>query len=443
MQSLQYLGRLNRTLLFAAVLLSALLLAGLSGAQAHDIPDNVRVQAFARPAGQVLTLLVRVPLSAMRDVDVPQRGGGFLDLARVDSALRNSVTLWLSDELELYEDDARLPQPRLVDARVSLESDRSFASYEQALAHFADPKLKNDVEVYWNQGLMDVHLEYAIRSDRSELSINPRLETLGIRVSTVLRFLPPDGGVRAFEFRGDPGRVRLDPRWYQAALRFVQAGFFHILDGIDHLLFLLCLVIPFRRFLPLVAIITAFTAAHSVTLIATALGYGPDALWFPPLIEVLIAVSILYMAIENVLGTGLRRRWILAFAFGLVHGFGFAFGLQELLQFAGAHLISSLLAFNVGVELGQLLVLILLIPVLNFLFKRIPERTGVIILSVLVGHTAWHWLLERSERLGKFPWPAFDAGSLAGAMRWLMALLILAALAWLASAAVRRIRKRG
>ncbi len=156
----------------------------------------------------------------------------------------------------------------------------------------------------------------------------------------------------------------------------------------------------------------------------------------------LIAASIVYMAIENALGGGLRRRWILAFAFGLVHGFGFAFGLQELLQFAGAHLISSLLAFNAGVELGQLLVLILLIPVLNFLFRRIPERAGVIILSLLVGHTAWHWLLERGERLNKFPLPAFDAGTLAGAMRWLMALLILAALVWAASETVKRIRRR-
>ncbi len=424
-----------------------MLLAGISSAGAHDIPDDVRVQAFARPAGRTLTLLVRVPLKAMRDVDVPQRGGGFLDFARVDSALRNSVALWLADELELYEDDGqgekRLASPRVVDARVSLESDRSFASFDEALAHFSAPKLKNDVQLYWSQGLMDVQLEYAIRSDKSELSINPRLETLGVRVSTVLRFLPPGGGIRAFEFHGDPGRVRLDPRWHQAALRFVQAGFLHILDGTDHLLFLLCLVIPFRRFLPLLAIITAFTAAHSVTLIATALGYGPDALWFPPLIEVLIAASILYMAIENTLGSGLRRRWILAFAFGLVHGFGFAFGLQELLQFAGAHLISSLLAFNAGVELGQLLVLILLIPVLNFLFKRIPERAGVIILSVLVGHTAWHWLMERGERLNKFPLPEFDAGTLASAMRWLMALLILAALAWAAPEAVKRIRKRG
>jgi hypothetical protein len=432
---------LNRIPPIAAVLLAALLV-GLSGARAHDIPDEVRIQAFAKPAGQALTLLLRVPLKAMRDVDVPQRSGGFLDFTRVDSALRDSVALWLSDELELYEDDVRLARPRVVEARVSLPSDRSFAGFAQALAHFADPKLKNDTELYWSQGQMDIHLEYAIRSDKSGLSINPRLERLGVRVSTVLRFLPPGGDVRAFEFHGDPGLVRLDPRWHQAALRFVQAGFFHILDGIDHLLFLLCLVIPFRRFLPLAAIVTAFTVAHSITLIAAALGRGPDALWFPPLIEVLIAVSILYMAIENVLGSRLQRRWILALAFGLVHGFGFAFGLQELLQFAGAHLVTSLLAFNVGVELGQLLALLILIPVLNLIFKYVKaEKMITLILSLLVGHTAWHWMLERWERLSKFPWPALDAASLASAMRWLMALLVLAGLAWLASGAAKRARK--
>ncbi len=410
---------------------------------AHDIPDEVRIQAFARPEGQSLKLLVRVPLKAMRDVDVPQRSGGFLDFSRVDSALRNAVTLWLSDELELYENDVRLAKPRVIDARVSLESDRSFASYEKALAHFADPRLTNDTELYWNQGLLDVLLDFPIRSERSELSIRPRLERLGLRVSTVLRFLPPGGETRAFEFHGDPGLVRLDPRWHQAALRFVQSGFIHILEGLDHLLFLLCLVIPFRRFGPLVAIVTAFTVAHSITLIATALGYGPDALWFPPLIETLIAVSILYMAIENVLGTRLQRRWILALAFGLVHGFGFAFSLQQLLQFAGSHLVTSLLAFNVGVELGQVLVLAILVPILNSIFRNVKaERMITIIISLLVGHTAWHWMLERGERLGKFPWPTLDTASLASAMRWLMALLILAALAWLVSEAIRRGRRR-
>jgi hypothetical protein len=426
MQTLQYWARLDRIFILAAVLL-----AFASGSRAHDIPDEVRVQAFVKPESQTLKLLVRVPLKAMRDVDVPQRQGGFLDFTRVDTSLRDAVTLWLAGEIELYEDDTRLGKPKLVDARVSLESDRSFTSYELALAHFKEPRLGNDTELYWNQGLLDVLLEYPIRSERSAFSIRPRLERLGIKVNIVLRFLPPGGEARAFDLHGDPGLVRLDPRWHQAALRFVYSGFLHILQGTDHLLFVLCLVVPFRRFWPLAAIVTAFTVAHSVTLIMTALGYGPDALWFPPLIEVLIAASIFYMAIENVLGSSLQRRWIIAFAFGLVHGFGFAYGLQQLLQFAGSHLITSLLAFNVGVELGQLLVLIVLVPLLSFLFRYVPERVGTIIISLVVGHTAWHWLLERWERLSKFPWRTFDAATLASAIRWLIALLVLAGLAWI------------
>jgi len=424
----------------AILFLAAVFLAG--AARAHDIPDEVRVQAFLKPEGRALFLLARVPLKAMRDVDVPRRSGGFLDFERVDSALREAATLWLGDEIELYEDGVRLGKPRVLEARVALESDRSFASYEQALASFSAPRLRNDTELFWTQGLLDVLLEYPIRSDRSEFSIRPRLERLGIRVNTVLRFIPPQGEVRAFDLHGDPGLVRLDPRWYQAAFSFVGSGFMHILEGPDHLLFLLLLVVPFRRFLPLAAIVTAFTVAHSVTLIATALGHGPDALWFPPLIETLIAASILYMAFENVLGPGLRRRWILAFAFGLVHGFGFAFGLQQLLQFAGAHMVTSLLAFNLGVELGQLLVLAVLIPALNLLFRYVKESVGTLLLSLLAGHTAWHWLIERGERLAKFPWPALDPGALAGAIRWLMALLVVGGLAWVASEAIQRSRKR-
>src|SRR5260221_3921305 len=148
--------RLDRVFIFAA-----LLLTGIAAAQAHDIPDAVRVQAFVKPEGQRLRLVVRVPLKAMRDVDVPRREGGFLDFRRADSALRDAATLWLGDEIELYENEARLPRPRVADARVSLESDRSFASYESALAHFAAPRLKNDTELFWSQGLLDVLLDYA------------------------------------------------------------------------------------------------------------------------------------------------------------------------------------------------------------------------------------------------------------------------------------------
>src|SRR4029079_15347659 len=208
---------------------------------------------------------------------------------------------------------------------------------------------------------------------------------------------------RAYEFSGDPGLVRLDPRWQQAALRFVQEGFAHILGGTDHLLFLFCLVIPFRRLRPLIAVVTAFTVAHSITLIASAYELGPDALWFPPLIETLIAVSIVYMALENIAGARVQRRWMIALGFGLVHGFGFSFALRQNLQFAGSHLLTSLLSFNVGVELGQLLVLLLLVPLLDALFRFVvAERMGTIILSALVAHTGWHWMIERADRLRQF-----------------------------------------
>jgi hypothetical protein len=419
-------GRVPARLLTA---LAALLFGLPPSLAAHDIPSDVTVQAFLKPEGQRLHLLVRVPLGAMRDVDYPRRGPGFLDLPGAEASLRDAAKLWIANEIEIYEGDARIEHARIVAARVALPSDRSFGSYEEAVAHVTGPPLPADTELYWNQGLLDVLFEYPIRSEGSRFSIRPGLLRLGLRVITVLRFLPPGGAVRAFEFPGDPGLVRLDPRWHQAAWKFVELGFLHILDGIDHLLFLLCLVIPLRRFRPLILVVTSFTIAHSITLLASAFGIAPGALWFPPLIETLIAVSIVYMAIENIVARRLRQRWLISFGFGLVHGFGFSFALRETLQFAGSHLLTSLLSFNVGVELGQLLVLVLLVLLLDLLFRfAVAERIGTIVLSALVAHTGWHWMIERADRLRQFQlqWPAWNAALLAGAIRWLMLLVVAA-----------------
>jgi hypothetical protein len=242
--------------------------------------------------------------------------------------------------------------------------------------------------------------------------------------------------VRAFEFTGDPGLVRLDPRWHQAVLSFIDLGFWHILGGTDHLLFLFCLVIPFRRFRALIPVVSAFTVAHSITLLASAYNLAPDALWFPPLIETLIAISIVYMALENIAGgAGLQRRWMMAFGFGLVHGFGFSFALRQTMQFAGSHLLTSLLSFNVGVELGQLLVLALLVPLLEVFFRfAVAERTGTVILSALVAHTAWHWMTERVGRLSeyRFAWPLLTAGTGAAILHWLTLAVLAAVVIWLA-----------
>jgi hypothetical protein len=224
-------------------------------------------------------------------------------------------------------------------------------------------------------------------------------------------------------------------------LRFVEMGFLHILEGTDHLLFLFCLVIPFRRFRTLVPIVTSFTIAHSFTLIASAYNLAPDVLWFPPLIETLIAMSIVYMALENIVGgSTVNRRWMITFGFGLIHGFGFSFALRQSLQFAGSHLLTSLLSFNLGVELGQLLVLVLLIPMLDLLFRYVvAERMGTIILSALVAHTGWHWMIERGEilRQFRFAWPAFNAAFLSTLLFWMMLLAITAGLIWLGIAVLK------
>ena len=124
----------------------------------------------------------------------------------------------------------------------------------------------------------------------------------------------------------------------------------------------------------------------------------------------------------------------MAFGFGLFHGFGYAFGLRQMLQFAGSHALTSLLSFNAGVELAQLFVLALLIPALTLLFRYlVSERAGTIILSTLAAHTAWHWMTDRYDLLRKFhvEMPAVDASFLAGAMRWLMLLVVMAGCYWL------------
>jgi len=104
-------------------------------------------------------------------------------------------------------------------------------------------------------------------------------------------------------------------------------------------------------------VISVFTVAHFLTLLGSAFHLAPSGRWFPPFVETAIAASIVYMALENIIGVQLERRILITALFGLVHGFGFSYGLSENFQFAGAHLLVSLLAFNLGIELMQLMVL--------------------------------------------------------------------------------------
>ena len=391
---------------------------GLVRLAAHDIPADVLVQIFARPEGQRLHVLVRVPLAAMRDVTFPTRDGVvFLDVsdtARLDAALREAARLWIVPALTIDEDGRSLEAPTITTLRVSLPSDRSFADFETASG--ASPTTAAAGRTRRCPGTRRCSTSRSstpIASERAGFAIDPGGRALRSscrhRAAVPRRRAIPSAPSSSSAI---PGQVALDPRWHQAAWRFVRLGFDHILDGFDHLLFLFCLVLPARGLWSLAVVVTAFTVAHSITLFSAAFGYAPDALWFPPLVETLIAVSIVYMALENIVlavrpegvaRPGVSRRWTIAFGFGLVHGFGFSFALRETLQFAGAHVLTSLFAFNVGVELGQLLVVALVAPLLWLVFRFVvPQRVGIVIASALAAHTAWHWMIERGSTLAKY-----------------------------------------
>ena len=431
---------------FARLLAASALLAGLflypAAAWAHDIPSRVTVYAFVKPEGNQLTALLRIPMEAFGEISFPLRGPGYLQISEAGFALRDAARVYITESLHFYENGVELEEKYLEAARVSLPSSRAFTDYETALENINSPPLGDDVNLFWRQGMLDVLVTYPIESEDSDFSVDPQLGTLSDQTTTVLRFVLPGGGERLFNYLGNPGLVELDPRWHQASLRFVTMGFWHILDGIDHLLFLFCLVIPLRRLRHLIPVVTSFTIAHSITLIASAMGIAPRALWFPPLIETLIALSIVYMAFENIVGSRPEHRWMVSFGFGLVHGFGFAFVFSETLQFAGGHLISSLLAFNVGVELGQLLILIMVIPLLGLLFRYlVAERIGCILLSALVAHSAWHWMLERGAQLQlfTFQYPILDNLFYAALMRWGMLTIVVFGCFWLTYELFRRL----
>jgi hypothetical protein len=160
-------------------------------------------------------------------------------------------------------------------------------------------------------------------------------------------------------------------------------------------------------------------------LIGTAYDLAPAGAWFRPFVETAIAVSIVYMALENIVAAELRRRWIIAGLFGLVHGFGFADALKDQLQFAGSHLLVSLLSFNIGIEIGQLAVLCVFVPALSLLFRgAMAGRIGVIVLSALIAHTAWHWMLDRADVLWKTPWPQPTGPGLMMLARWVLAVAV-------------------
>ncbi len=217
---------------------------GLPSASAHDLPLDRMMNAFVKVEPRQLDFVVRVPLDLLRGAPFPLVGDHYqLEASRpaVEAALKG-----LASALQLWEDNARLA-PSSAAGQLAQLADRSFEGYDRAVARVAEP-LAPDTVIAFDQGYLDAHFVYPISSPKSVFSIETTIGAeLGDYVKLTVRYIPLGEASRAMMITGASGRIALDPAWYQASVGFVKLGIQHILSGIDHLLFLLCLIIPFRR----------------------------------------------------------------------------------------------------------------------------------------------------------------------------------------------------
>lgn len=177
-----------------------------------------------------------------------------------------------------------------------------------------------------------------------------------------------------------------------SVLSFLRLGVEHILTGYDHLVFLFGLVLVGGRLRSLVGAVTAFTLAHSITLALAVLGVWAPS---PRIVEPAIALSIVWVGIENFFVRDAHGRWRITFPFGLIHGFGFAGALREI-ELPRARVPLALVSFNLGVELGQLAVMALVVPAIVLLRKRgILGRTTTLVLSAGVATAGAYWFISR------------------------------------------------
>jgi len=245
-----------------------------------------------------------------------------------------------------------------------------------------------------NDARATIEIDFTCDASHGRLEITEDWSALLGEHYRTLGNLRTANGERQLSFEEPSRKVAVDvdrpvaTDWFD----FVKLGIEHILTGYDHLLFLVALLATARGFWSVVRIVTAFTLAHSVTLSIATL----DILTIPErIIEPLIAASIVWVALENLLVTEPdRRRWIWSFVFGLLHGFGFASVLGEL-GLKGTEIVRALVGFNVGVEIGQLIFVALFLPALAVLKRGRGVSLTPRIASVAVAIVGTYWLGER------------------------------------------------
>lgn len=254
-----------------------------------------------------------------------------------------------------------------------------------------------------SSGLLDVQVAHEVADDASGLALRATFHELTDDTHRVITRVDRRGRVASLVFHSAAATQAL-PEIRRASWRDAIApagslramlllGIEHILTGYDHLVFLACLLVPGGTWRSRVAIVSAFTAAHSLTLVLAATHVITPPARF---VELAIALSIAYVAIENVVADAHRARWPTAFGFGLIHGLGFA-GTLGALDLPVRQWLSAVLAFNLGVEIGQLAVVALVLPLIIVIAHSPWHRRVVQSTSAMVFGLAVVWFVERLQ----------------------------------------------
>lgn len=308
-----------------------------------------------------------------------------------------------AEDLRMETEAGRLAA-KVVSVRVhSVGSEPGFATRDEATAALAtDGSVWSDAgETYVGDAVVDVHLAYLAEAAVSEYTL-AALSDPGLPGEE-------DTANLILDYRGDTTRtyrntglmaepITISGSPVAAASTFIVEGVGHILEGIDHVLFVICMVIGAQTLGALMARVSGFTVGHTITLSLGFFGIAPSAPWFIPAVETAIALSIIWAAADAVLqnpGRARSNRAAVAVtaAIGLLHGFGFSFMLRNILQIDADNVWQSLLAFNLGVELGQLAIVALIWPAV-LLIRRMPDQVwigtrGAVAASVSLVATIW------------------------------------------------------
>lgn len=316
----------------------------------------------------------------------------------------------LVDGLKVETDDGIL-LPEVQEVRLyALGTEPGFATLEEALAAFGKPAEwpTNSEGLYVGDAVVDVYLhlssEKAVSSYRISSTLNPGLPDQEKTANLVLDNGP--GGVEVFRARGllnEP--IEVSRSSLAAFGTFIMEGVRHILEGLDHVLFVLCLAVGASGITGLLWRVTGFTLGHSVTLSLGFFGFVPSGQWFVPAVELTIALTIIYAAVIAIKprreGRGESTMFLITSFIGLIHGLGFSFVLQNILKVSAPNIWQSLLAFNIGIELGQLLI-VLVAGSLIFIAGRVGaqfERGTRWLVAGSAAVVAFYWAVERLDPL--------------------------------------------